>query len=465
MAEPTVPVGTIEGETDADRALVRGLGLLEATTIVLGGIIGSGIFRAPSFVAQEVGSPGMSIVVWIVCGFIALFGALCYAELTSALPHTGGTYVYLKEAYKSPIIAFLHGWSYFWVIETCSIAAVAVVFATYVGSIVNTVEGYTLGTWAQRGIAVGCIGLLTGINCIGVRVGGQVSNLFTFLKTAAIIVLIALGFVFASKGDAAHFTPLWGTSAGGGFTLAMFGAAMPTALFAYEGWTFSSYVGGEIKNPRRNLPLSILIGICSVIVVYLLVIFIYMYILPFEQLQKSEWVAADTMRILVGPTGALLISVAVMCSSFGTVNIMLLTCPRIYYAMAKDAMMFQGLTRVHSKFRTPATAIFWQGALASIFAVSGGYAEIITYTSFPNYLTLLLVIAGVMLLRKKRPDLPRTYKVWGYPVTPVIFIGILAVYLYTLVSQWKTLWKTLIGMAIIATGVPFYWYWSKKKKA
>ncbi|MBI4552042.1 MAG: amino acid permease [Candidatus Latescibacteria bacterium] len=465
MAEPAVRVGTTDEGTDADRALVRGLGLVEATTIVMGGIIGSGIFRAPSFVAQAVGSPGMSIMVWLVCGLIALFGALCYAELTSALPHTGGTYVYLREAYDAPIITFLYGWVYFLVIQAAGIAAVATVFATYVASIINTVEGATLGVWTQRGIALGCIWLLTVINCIGVRVGGQVSNLFTFLKTSAIVVLIALGFIFAEKGSIAHFTPFWGASTDGGFNPGVFGAAMITALFAYEGWTFSSYVGGEVRNPRRNLPLSILIGISAVMVIYLLVNFVYLYILPFEQLQQSEWVAADTMRVLVGPAGALLISIAVMCSTFGTVNIMLLTSPRIYYAMARDGMLFQGLTRVHPTYRTPANAILVQGLLASAFAVAGGYDEIITYTSFPTYFLLLLVAVGVMLLRKKRPDLPRPYKVWGYPVTPLIFILVLTGYLYTLVSQWKTLQETLIGFAITATGLPFYYHWRKKATA
>ena len=258
-----------------ETSLVKGLGPLEATTIIVGGTIGSGIFRAPNEIAQAVGSPGMSMVVWIVCGIIAICGGLCIAEMGSMMPRTGGGYVYLREAYRRRWVSFIYGWSAFWLVWPVSIAAVANVFATYLNEVVQYTTGINLGTWEERFVAVACVALLTVINYVGVRFGGQVTNLFTYLKVAALGGLILLGIVLAEKGSMSHFSPLWGSDADSGFSFAAFGAAMVTGLFAYEGWTFSSYVAGETRNPRRNLPLSIIAGTLFVMGIYLLANLIY----------------------------------------------------------------------------------------------------------------------------------------------------------------------------------------------
>ncbi|MBM3264050.1 MAG: amino acid permease [candidate division Zixibacteria bacterium] len=453
-------------ETEQDEGLIRGLGPLEATTIIIGGTIGSGIFRAPSFIAAEVGSPGMSLTVWVVCGLIALCGGLCFAELGAMMPRTGGQYVYLREAYRKPYVAFMYGWSAFWIVWPVSIAAVANVFATYLASVVHTITDMTLDTGAQNLVAVSCIALLTMINCVGVRLGGRVTNWFTYLKVAALGGLILLG-LSLTQGSMAHFTPFWGSGApqnGGGFSIGAFGAAMITGLFAYEGWTFSSYVAGEMRNPHRSLPFSVIAGMFFVMAIYLLANVVYIYVLPFEQVQTSSWIAADVMNALVGPTGALLISIGVMCSTFGGVNVQILVAPRVFFAMARDGLFFQGLTKVHPKYRTPAHSILWQGILACVFALSGQYDQIIAYGSFPSYGFSILAILAVMVLRHTKPDADRPYRVWGYPLTPVIFILVTAGYMVTLLTNPLSFYETLIGLGLTLAGIPFYYYWSGRKK-
>ena len=255
MDEREVNPAVASNAENEDEGLVRGLGPLEATTIIVGGVIGSGIFQAPSAVASNVGSPGMSLVVWLVCGLLALCGGLCIAELGAMLPRTGGQYVYIREAYRRRWVAFFYGWSAFWVVWPVSIAAVASVFASYLASVVNVITadaagpGIVLSPGARALIASACVLVLMAINVIGVRWSGRVTNLFTFIKIAALGGLILLGLFMAEKGSMANFSPLWGGggAAAGGFALGAFGAAMVTGLFSYEGWTFSSYVAGEMR--------------------------------------------------------------------------------------------------------------------------------------------------------------------------------------------------------------------------
>ncbi len=445
-------------------SLVKGLGPLEATTIIVGGTIGSGIFRAPNEIAQAVGSPGMSMVVWIVCGIIAICGGLCIAEMGSMMPRTGGGYVYLREAYRKRWVSFIYGWSAFWLVWPVSIAAVANVFATYLNEVVQYTTGITLGTWEERSVAVACVALLTVINYVGVRFGGQVTNLFTYLKVAALGGLILLGIVLAEKGSMSHFSPLWGSDADSGFSFGAFGAAMVTGLFAYEGWTFSSYVAGETRNPRRNLPLSIIAGMLFVIGIYLLANLVYIYVLPFDQFQASNAVASEVMQTLIGDTGGLIISIGVMCSTFGGVNVQILVAPRIFYALAKDGLFFKSVTKVHPKFRTPSNSILWQGTLACCFALSGQYDDIISYGAFTSYAFSILTILAVVVLRYTQPDAERPYKVWAYPLTPIIFVTVIGGYMVSLLMSEQFLFNTLIGLTIVATGIPFYFYWNKNNR-
>ena len=471
MAETEAPAAAPAAEGE-DEGLVRGLGPLEATTIIVGGVIGSGIFQAPSAIASNVGSPGMSLLVWLVCGLLALCGGLCIAELGAMLPRTGGQYVYIREAYRKRWVTFIYGWSAFWIVWPVSIAAVANVFANYLASVVNIVTadsgvtGIVLSDGARALIASACVLVLMTINVIGVRWGGQVTNLFTFIKVAALGGLILLGLVMADMGSMAHFSPLFGGggTAVGGFALGAFGAAMVTGLFSYEGWTFSSYVAGEMRDPRRNLPLSIIAGILFVILIYLAANFVYILVLPFEQVQTSPWIAADVMRVLLGDWGALFISVGVMCSTFGGVNVQILVAPRLFYALSRDGLFFAGLSRVHPKYRTPAVSILSQGILAALIALTPSYEEIISYGSFTSYAFSILAIASVIVLRFTRPDAKRPYRVWGYPVTPLLFLAVITGYLVSLLTNVEFIYNTLIGLAVVAVGFPFYFYWEKKNR-
>lgn len=472
MAETESNTATSPIAETEDEGLVRGLGPLEATTIIVGGVIGSGIFQAPSVIASNVGSPGMSLLVWLVCGLLALCGGLCIAELGAMLPRTGGQYVYIREAYRKRWVTFIYGWSAFWIVWPVSIAAVANVFANYLASVVNVATadaggtGIVLSEGARALIASACVLVLTAINVVGVRWGGQVTNLFTFIKVAALGGLILLGLVMADLGSMAHFSPLFGGggAAVGGFALGAFGAAMITGLFAYEGWTFSSYVAGEMRDPRRNLPLSIIAGIAFVILIYMAANFVYMLVLPFEQVQTSPWIAADVMRVLLGDWGALLISVGVMCSTFGGVNVQILVAPRLFFAMSKDGLFFEGLGRVHPRFRTPAVSILTQGILAALIALTPSYEQIIAYGSFTNYAFSIIAIGSVIVLRFTRPDAKRPYRAWGYPITPLLFLAVITGYLASLLTNVEFIYNTLIGLAIVAVGFPFYFYWERKNK-
>ncbi len=473
MAETEAHSAGAPAAGSEDEGLVRGLGPLEATTIIVGGVIGSGIFQAPSAIASNVGSPGMSLLVWLVCGLLALCGGLCIAELGAMLPRTGGQYVYIREAYRKRWVTFFYGWSAFWIVWPVSIAAVASVFASYLASVVNVVTadgsgtGIILSAGARALIASACVLVLMTINVIGVRWGGRVTNLFTFIKIAALGGLILLGLFMAEKGSLAHFSPLFGSGGGaavGGFALGAFGAAMVTGLFSYEGWTFSSYVAGEMRDPRRNLPLSIIAGILFVILIYMAANFVYMLILPFEQVQTSPWIAADVMQVLLGEWGALFISVGVMCSTFGGVNVHMLVAPRLFFALSRDGLFFEGLSRVHPKYRTPAVSILAQGILAALIALTPSYEEIISYGSFTSYAFSILAIASVIVLRFTRPEAKRPYRAWGYPVTPLLFLAVITGYLVSLLTNVAFIYNTLIGLAIVAVGIPFYFYWEKKNQ-
>jgi APA family basic amino acid/polyamine antiporter len=446
------------GNQTAQPQLLRGLGALEATMLVAGAVIGSGIFVSPSIVARAVGAPGVSLLVWLVCGFLATSGALCFAELGAAIPRTGGTYAYLYRAFRTPLLPFLFGWSMFFVVLTGVMAAVATAFATYAGFFLERVIPY--GEWTQRLVAISSILFLTTMNVIGVRVGGKIQILFTVVKVAALALLIAVGFFAGDAGGG--LTPVLPPDGAGAETFAAFGTAMIVALFAYNGWWYSTFVAGEVREPRRTIPRSIFFGMGIVLVVYILANVVYLRVLPFDVLSASSRPAADTMARLVGPSGAALISVAVMLSAFGTVNAQLLSVPRVYFAMARDRLFFRWVDQVHPRFRTPAAAILAQGMWASGLALTGTYQEIITYTAFPNYVFLSLAVLGLIVLRVREPDMPRPYRVWGYPLTPVLFLLIFTWYLIN--SLLNAFGDTMVGIVLTLSGLPFYLYWVRQRR-
>ena len=429
---------------------------MEATTIVVGGIIGSGIFIAPSIIAAEAGAPGLSLVVWMLAAGLALCGALCYAELGAAIPETGGTYAFLRRAFGTPFLAFLFGWTFFFVDGPGAVAAVATAFATYSGYFLGQLIPFGVG--AQRAVAVGCIVLLTTVNYVGVRAGGRVQNVFTALKVAALVGIVMVALV-GGTGSASHFVPLLPAGRPAGETLAAVGTAMVPALFAFGGWSYSTYVAGEVRDPRRTLPLSIFAGMAIVIAVYLAVNLAYMYVLPFPQFTRSAAVATEMMQEVAGNRGAALVAAAVMISTFGALNAVILVYARIAFAMAQDGLFFRALQRVHPRYRTPANAIVAQAAIACAFALSGGYEEILSYFSFVEYLFFSLGVATIIILRRKEPDLERPYRVLLYPLPPILFLTVSAWYLGNLLVQRPG--GSMVGVVLMLTGVPFYLAWRR----
>ncbi|HEX6307692.1 MAG TPA: amino acid permease [Longimicrobiales bacterium] len=438
--------------------LRRGLGVTAATTLVAGAVIGTGIFVSPAIVAREVGTPGLSLLVWLVCGLLAVAGGLCFAELGAALPRTGGTYTFLLRAYRVRWLPFLFGWSMFAVVLTGVMAAVATAFAIYAGRFLGSVMPY--GLWTQRAVAIGCILFLTAMNCVGVRVGGRIQIAFTVAKVVGVGTLIVTGLLVADERGGG-LTPLLPAVATGS-AVGAFGVAMIVALFAYNGWWYSTFVAGEVRDPERTIPRSILSGMAIVLVAYILANLVYLLVLPFDVLQSTEMPAAETMQRILGDGGADLIAAAVMLSAFGTVNAQLLSVPRIYFAMARDGVFFDSVARVHPRWKTPATAILLQGAVASLLALTGTFQQIITYTAFPNYLFLSLGVAGLIVLRVREPELPRPFRVPLYPVTPVLFLAVFGWYLVN--SLLHAFRDTMVGIVLTLAGLPLYLYWSRRSR-
>lgn len=436
-------------------ALIRGLGRTEATAVVIGGIIGASIMLAPSLVARQAGAPGLSLVMWLLGGVIALTGALCIAELAAAMPATGGTYVFLKRAYPGTPIPFLFGWTMFFAYTSSAIAAVATASALYGGFFLAKVMPY--GMWERRFVAVVVIALITTINYIGVRQAGRTQTIFTALKLAliAFVVIVCL-FLAPHAGSLAPLSPAAGDPKR---SLAQ---AMVLTLFGYSGWHFSTNVAGEIREPERSLPFSILVGIAVVIVVYALVNVSFLLVLPFDRLRESQLPATDAVSTALGPVAAGVVSIAIVASTLGTINAQLLNYPRIAFALARDGLFFRKFAQVHKGHATPAIAILAQGAVASAFALSGTFTQILTYTAFVNHTFMSLIVASVFVLRVREPAMARPYRTWGYPVTPLIFLAVSAWYLYGLLRDRLT--GSLIGIGIMILGVPFYLYWRQRDR-
>lgn len=444
--------------TTADRELVRGLGGLQANALIVGGIIGASIFLVPALVAKEVGSPVLALLVWLVTGLVALCGALCVAELGAAMPRTGGTYVFLKEAYPNTPIPFLFCWSMFFAISTAAIAAVATSVALYAGYFLDRVITY--GPAQQRILAVLVIMTFAVVNFLGVRTGGRTQAFLTGLK---LLMIAGVAGSVLLLGDL-ELGRLWAVapsnSSSFGTLMGSFAAAMVLTLFTYSGWHFSTHVAGEIKDPERNVPRSILMGMGIVITVYILLNVAFILALPFESLSSSILVAADAVEAAVGDAGSGIVAFTIVVSTLGGLNAQLLNYPRLIFSLARDRMFFKGVAAIREDSRAPGNAILLQGAVASVFALSGSYQQIITYVAFINHLFLTLIVASVILLRRRQPDLPRPYRAWGYPVTPMIFILISIVFLIGVLQS--RFYESMVGVVIMMTGLPFYLYFRSR---
>ncbi|HCS48581.1 MAG TPA: amino acid transporter [Candidatus Aminicenantes bacterium] len=434
--------------------LPRVLGLFSIVAIVVGTMIGSGIFINPAKVAKDVGTPELMMAVWIVGGILSFFGALSLAELGAAFSQAGGIYIYLREAYGT-LIAFLFGWTLFLVVEAGTLATLAVGFSTkYLPYFVK------LSGLQGKVVAVALILILAMVNYMGVRKGALVMNFLTSIKFIALIGVCVVVFIFA-KGSTGNFlSSSSGVQPAGGGVLGSFGVALVAALWAYKGWETSTYSAGEIKNPKKQLPLGLFIGSASVIFLYILANLAYLYVFPAAQMAQSDRIAADVMQAAVGPVGASIIALIILTSITGTCNGHLMTSPRAFYAMAKDGLFFKSVAKIHPKYLTPHVAIIVMAVWGCILSTSGTFEQLFTYVIFGYWIFMGLTVAGVIILRKKMPDLPRPYKTWGYPVTPILFI-LSAVFL-TLNSLIRTFWNSSAGLGVIAIGVPIYFFWKAR---
>ncbi|MFA5860772.1 MAG: amino acid permease [Candidatus Thermoplasmatota archaeon] len=418
------------------------MGLRSATLLIVGSSIGSGIFLLPSSMARQVGSPWLLIGVWVLCGLLSLAGALTFAEMGAMFPRAGGQYVFLRQAFGDRA-AFLYGWTFFWVIQTGIIAAVATAFSTFLSFLVP-LSGFEI-----KLIAMGIIALLTLVNVLGVRYGAAVSDVFTGLKLLALAALIVLGFVLAraSTSFAAPVVPKSTTGLVGAF-----GLAMAAAFFAYDGWNQSAFVAAEVKRPQRNVPLSMLIGVLVVMTVYVLANAVYAYVLPFDQMQATTTLAADTAEVLLGPVGATLITLAILVSVFGTVNAYVLSGPRVYYAMAKDGLSYRGMGNLSRRFATPDFALIIQAEWAMLLVLTGSYTDLVNFSVFAIWFFYGIAGVGLFVLRRKMPNAPRPYRTVLYPLVPMLFIATsVFIVTNTLVTDTR---NALFGLLLILSGVP-----------
>lgn len=431
--------------------LRRDLTLLDATMINIGSIIASAIFLVPTTIAALLPSTGLVLFVWVLGGVVSLFGALAIAELGALMPRAGGQYVFLEKIY-SPLWGFLYGWTAFVVIISGSISAIAVAFATYLAHFIPLTPNEI------KIIAMASIVLLTLINCYGVKIGAWIQNGFTFLKIAALGALILFAFTL-SDGTFSNLQPVLPSLPFGAFA-GPFAIAMIAVLWAYDGWIEVTFVAGEVKDPHRNVHRSIIISTIIVISVYLTVNFAYMFLLPLETIAASELVASDAATVVLGPIGASFIAAAVMISTFGANNGYILTGARIYFAMAKEGVFFRSLANLHPTYRTPIPSLAAQGVWACALVFTGTYEQLFTYVVFASWIFYAMSCIGVFLLRKRWPDIHRPYKTWGYPVTPLLFV-VFALYLVvaTLMENPR---DSLIGVAMIASGLPAYYYWRRR---
>ncbi len=449
--------------------LKRELGLTEALSIVIGRIVGSGLFRTPGPIMMLVASVSMFYGVWIVGGIATLLGAFCYAELAAMMPRSGGPYAYLKAAYP-PVWTFLRGWAMFFVSETGAISAVALVFAEYTNALYTIIMGHPYSLVTEIIIALFIIWGLTTVNCFGVFIGGILQDIFSGIKLLALGAVIAVGFIKA--GDISHFTtPFWPDR----FTwssLLAFGAAMRYGFFAYSGWEGATYVAEEVKNPRKNLPLSIILGISGIMVLYLAANSAYIYQLPIDQIKgsSSKWVAVDAMKMAIGTVGGVLISIAVMLNTFGNISAQILCKARTWYAMARDGLFITSLSKIHPKYKTPNAALLVQGLWASLLLMGAAFADhayemIIDFFSFTSSIFNISTFAAIWVLRRKYPDVPRPYRAWGYPYTLII---VLIIQVWFMITTLITAFiPSLMGILLTCTGLIYYYredirrWWSR----
>jgi len=429
-------------------ALARRLGAFDATMIVMGGIIGSGIFINPHVVAQQLHTPALIVGAWLAGGVIALLGAFAYAELAALRPEVGGQYAYLRDAYH-PSVAFLYGWALLLIVQSGGMAAVASTFARYALSLTR----FSIPEWL---IAVVTLLVLTLINCLGVRSGSNTQSALMLLKLAAIAMLIIAGATVVAPAAAARAAAAGPMSSD---LLLRFGAAMTPVMFAYGGWQTASFVSGELARPRRDLPIGLLVGIIGVIALYVGVTYICVRALGADGLASSVTPASAVMRLAMGERGAHLIAAGVAISTLGFLSQSMLTAPRVYYAMAADGLFFRSVGRISARTQVPVVAIALQGIVAIVITLSGTYEQILSYVVSTDFIFFGLTGLALFIFRRRQP--PAGFRTPGHPVTTAIFT--ISCWIVVIATIVKSPVNSLIGFGILAAGLPAYAFWRRAK--
>ncbi|MBL7992571.1 MAG: amino acid permease [Candidatus Kapabacteria bacterium] len=483
------PTASQHGKPTSDHSLIPTLGLFTTVSIIVGSVIGSGIFMKPALMASQLGSPQLLLLVWVGAGLLTLIGALTNAEIASMITATGGQYIFFQKIYGN-FVAYIYGWAIFSVIQTGSIASIAYIFSTYmeyftqlprlapemeqavvlhlpfIGSI------FPLQNLGVKVLTMLLICSMTYINYLGVRFGGLIAGVLTTMKVVAMALLILASFVFGT-GSAANFVTSAPNAPHGMNIIFLVVMATAGAFWTYDGWNNITYIAGEVKEPSRTIPRGLLLGMLIVIGVYVSINLAYLYILPVETMAKSKLVASDVATAIFGSSGGAIIAACVILSTFGTTNGTILASARVYFAMAREKMFFSSIGHVHPRFHTPANALFLQAFWSCVLVLSGTFDMLTDMLIFVTWIFYALGAYGVFVLRKKMPDTPRPYKVWGYPFVPAIFVLFAAVYvvitLYNDVSAYMNntspLINSVFGLFLVATGLPFYYYFQRKKQA
>lgn len=458
-------------DTQVNTGLVKGLGLMDATTLVMGSMIGSGIFIVSADIARQVESPGLLLMTWIVAAALTMTAALSYGELAAMMPQAGGQYVYLRESF-GPLSGFLYGWTSFLVIQTGTIAAVAVAFAKFTGVFVPSISAgnYLIGSGkigltTQQLLGILVVVVLTVVNAQGIRTGAMVQNVFTFAKTAALLCLVGFGFVLGRNEAAvsANFNDFWRNADSGFHAVRLVGVAMVGALFSSDAWNNVTFTAGEVRNPRRNLPLSLALGVGIVSALYIACNLVYLNVLPIEQIQHApeDRVATAAAAVIFGPIAVKLMAAAIMVSTFGCANGLILAGARVYYAMALDGLFFRRAGTLDARRHTPVFALVVQCVWAMLLTLSGTYNDLLDYVIFAVLLFYILTIAGIFVLRRTKPNVERPYRAVGYPVLPAAYIlaaGLIEILL--LLYKPNYTWP---GLFIVLLGVPVYFIWRRKE--
>jgi APA family basic amino acid/polyamine antiporter len=427
--------------------LPRHLGLWSAVAVLIGSTIGSGIFRVPATVAERLQYPGPVFLAWVIGGLVALFGALTLAELAGALPRSGGVFAYILESF-GPLPAFLFGWSELTVIRASALGAIATIFAEYLGYFVRLTPMQV--RWVAA-VAVVAVGLL---NYVGVNRAAVIMNLTTVAKYAALAALVLLAFT-VGEGSASHFTPVWGPSV----NISLIATALIAIMWTYDGWADLSFIGGEVKNPGRTLPMALIIGTSAIILIYLLLNVAYVYLVPLPNMAKSPLIAATAAEKipLLGRFAGAAISAVVMLSCFSTLIGSMMTGPRIFFAMADRGLFFRSIARVSPRYQSPSVAIWLATALGVVYVLLNDFQQLADKFILGIWPFYALAVGAVFVLRRTRPELPRPYRTWGYPLVPILFLlASVGMVVNALVTEPK---DTGITFAIILAGVPAYFGW------